>query len=165
MANRADDPKYPYSSTGKKSFAEPIRLDRGNVYKGQLHYDAQFVPAVALKWDEFTSTGTELDRIVDADDEDSDANSTGTYEREKIPEGVTTAKAIAEGPEGEESPVEQNGNGTKAKHSKKDSVGSVRTTGTTNTTGTGGTMETAATGPPVTPSIEMPKEELFTHRM
>lgn len=167
LAQRADDPKYPYASTGKKSYAEPIRLDRGNVYKGQLHYDAQFVPAAALKWTDFDSEGTELDRIAEFED-DGDRSSTGTYEREKIPEGVTTVKSMSESPEETPEPPEQaNGNGGKARHSKKESVSSIRTTGTTgttNTTGTGGTMETAATGPPPTAAIEMTKEELFGHR-
>jgi C2 domain len=44
-----DHPLYFFESTGKKDKSEPIRLDPGNQYKGQLHYLAEFLPAFALQ--------------------------------------------------------------------------------------------------------------------
>jgi C2 domain len=43
------DSHYLFESRGKKDKSEPIRLDRGNQYKGQLHYLAEFLPAYALQ--------------------------------------------------------------------------------------------------------------------
>jgi C2 domain len=43
------DPLYFFESTGKKDKSEPIRLDSGNQYKGQLHYLAEFLPAFGLQ--------------------------------------------------------------------------------------------------------------------
>lgn len=65
IARTNEDIRCPYASTGKKSAAEPIRLDRGNVYKGTLHYVAEFVPAIALKNIGFDSEPNELQQIVD----------------------------------------------------------------------------------------------------
>ncbi|EEB96485.1 hypothetical protein MPER_04373, partial [Moniliophthora perniciosa FA553] len=44
-----ENASYPYKSTGVRNTQDPIRLDRGNVFKGQLHYTAEFVPALNLR--------------------------------------------------------------------------------------------------------------------
>lgn len=53
-----DDPSYPYKSRGVKEAQDPIRLDKGhNVFKGQLHYKAEFVPALNLRGVKFEESG------------------------------------------------------------------------------------------------------------
>ncbi|KAJ3567153.1 hypothetical protein NP233_g6551 [Leucocoprinus birnbaumii] len=49
LAEESEDTKYPYQSLGVKSAEDPIRLDKGEGYKGTLTYTAEFVPALALK--------------------------------------------------------------------------------------------------------------------
>ncbi|KAF6766075.1 transmembrane protein [Ephemerocybe angulata] len=49
----SDDIKYPYESTGRKEYAEPLHLNKGNQTKGTLYYHAEFIPAMKLKGVEF----------------------------------------------------------------------------------------------------------------
>src|SRR5438309_1345324 len=60
-----EDLKYPYKSNGVKSFTSPLRQEQGgNVYKGTLHYTAEFVPALALRNVKFeTSPETEVEKL------------------------------------------------------------------------------------------------------
>ncbi|KAI3622799.1 transmembrane protein [Moniliophthora roreri] len=44
-----ENASYPYKSTGVRNAQDPIRMDKGNVFKGQLHYTAEFVPALNLR--------------------------------------------------------------------------------------------------------------------
>lgn len=50
-----EDTRYPYRSNGVKNFNAPLRQEGGNVFKGTLHYTAEFVPALALKNVKFES--------------------------------------------------------------------------------------------------------------
>ncbi|EJD04407.1 tricalbin [Fomitiporia mediterranea MF3/22] len=187
LVAKSKDSKYPYASTGKKSVADPIRLDNGNVYKGHLHYVAEFVPAIALKGVSFESAGNEIQRIVDGRGSDTSSFSSSDVEREQIPEGITTSLPVAENgydhehEEGEERQEESTGasSPTESRESEKKghtrntkSIDSTRTTGTTKTaetartsgtTATAETSETVDTVPP-SPGIEMTKEELLTHQ-
>jgi hypothetical protein len=65
------DPRYFFESTGKKDRSEPIRLDRGNQYKGQLHYLAEFLPAFALQGVRFESEPQSAVKGADGDVEGS----------------------------------------------------------------------------------------------
>ncbi|KAG1715796.1 hypothetical protein ID866_1372 [Astraeus odoratus] len=57
------NPQYRYESTGKKEAQEPINL--GNqVYQGQLHYVAEFVPALALKNVHFDADENEIQQAA-----------------------------------------------------------------------------------------------------
>lgn len=58
------DPQYCYESTGTKEVAERIKLDGGNSYKGQLHYRAEFIPALNLKHVHFDAVKNEIQRTV-----------------------------------------------------------------------------------------------------
>ncbi|GLB36472.1 putative tricalbin [Lyophyllum shimeji] len=60
LAKESADPRYPFESLGQRDAVDPIRLDKGNVYKGQLHYKAEFIPALALNGVSFDSPQTEL---------------------------------------------------------------------------------------------------------
>ncbi|KAJ8084377.1 Tricalbin-2 [Marasmius tenuissimus] len=55
-----DDASYPYKSRGIKEAQDPIRLDKGNVFKGQLHYKAEFVPALNLRGVKFEESGNDF---------------------------------------------------------------------------------------------------------
>jgi len=77
LAKESDDKRYPYESTGTKEATDPIRLETSNTYKGQLHYTATFVPALALKGVKFESHKTELTPSRESG-EDSDAAKSGS---------------------------------------------------------------------------------------
>ncbi|KAF7367225.1 hypothetical protein MSAN_00784300 [Mycena sanguinolenta] len=68
LARESTDRMYPYESTGKKTAADPIRLDKGNAYKGQLHYTAEFIPTIALEGVKFDAAGNEILRAAEAED-------------------------------------------------------------------------------------------------
>ncbi|KAJ7770832.1 C2 domain-containing protein [Mycena maculata] len=65
LARESTDRLYPFESTGKKTASDPIRLDKGNVYKGQLHYTAQFIPALALEGVKFDAPANEIQRATE----------------------------------------------------------------------------------------------------
>lgn len=154
MAQGSDNPAYPYASTGKKTAADPLRLDKGNVYKGNLHYVAEFVPAAALKNVSFDSGPNEL-QAVDEDEAGKSVIDEGEsdQEREAVPEGITVRNANAE----HESLKEAKKGHTKGARS----VDSTRTTGTT---ATAETSRTSATADQPERGVEMSKEELLSHR-
>lgn len=167
LAKRVDDSKFPFASTGKKTAADPLRLDRGNQFKGTLHYVAEFVPAIALKNVHFESASNEIQQVVDQADNKSDSSSVSSsdVEREAIPIGVTVKRPLAEDNMQYEE-IKEDKTASEKGHNKKKSVDttSVKTTDTKDTSATGGTAETAPTAPPATPGVEMTKEELLKHR-
>ena len=93
LAKRSDDPQYPFMSTGKKEAVEPICLDKRGLLKGNLHFVAEFVPALALSGVSFESEFNELDKVVEESDNGS-AVLAGT--REAVPDGVTTSHPLEE---------------------------------------------------------------------
>ncbi|KAJ7169501.1 C2 domain-containing protein [Mycena filopes] len=70
LARESSDRLYPFESTGKKTGADPIRLEKGNAYKGQLYYTAEFVPTIALEGVKFDAAENELQRVANAEDPD-----------------------------------------------------------------------------------------------
>ncbi|KIJ68717.1 hypothetical protein HYDPIDRAFT_81596 [Hydnomerulius pinastri MD-312] len=59
------DPQFRYESTGKKEAADPLKLDgSGHMFKGQLHYVAEFIPALALKHVHFDADENEIQRAA-----------------------------------------------------------------------------------------------------
>ncbi|KAF7339989.1 hypothetical protein MVEN_01916600 [Mycena venus] len=73
LAREGTDHMYPFESIGKKTGADPIRLDKGNAYKGQLYYTAEFIPTLALEGVKFDSAGNEIQRAAEAEDPDGHA--------------------------------------------------------------------------------------------
>lgn len=165
--------EYRFASTGKKSAAEAIRLDRGGTFKGQLHYVAEFIPALNLKGVKFATGPNELERMVGnggSDDDDGDvaedsasSSSVSGAEDGFVPGKVTATRPI----------------GFKGHAKDKASVDTVKTVETVKTTETGRTGRSAATTGTVNTAngsvgqtekeepevgIEMSKEELLTHR-
>ncbi|KAH8120625.1 tricalbin [Phellopilus nigrolimitatus] len=163
------DSKFPYASTGKKTAADPIRLNH-NVYKGNLHYVAEFIPAVALKGVSFKSSANEIQKVEEGEQDDGASTSSSNNGGEYTPEGITTSHPVGESTEehtGAEAETAASPTNTTKAHTKSKSVDSARTAGTTKTSGTAGTtgtMETAASSEPESPGVEMTDEELMTHQ-
>lgn len=91
-AEEGDDPKYPYRSLGVKEHVEKIRL-AVNSYKGELHYTAEFIPAVHLKGVSFGNPKNQVQEALDANRE-GDANNNGFIvgteeDDQKVLQGVT----------------------------------------------------------------------------
>ncbi|CEL57601.1 putative protein PYUK71,03c OS=Schizosaccharomyces pombe (strain 972 / ATCC 24843) GN=SPAPYUK71.03c PE=1 SV=1 [Rhizoctonia solani AG-1 IB] len=63
LAQQTDDERLPYVGTGKRDVADPIRLDKGQ-FKGELHYTAEFVPALALQGISFQGVD-DIQRAID----------------------------------------------------------------------------------------------------
>jgi len=124
LATESDDKRYPYKSTGKREAQDSIRLDKGNAYKGQLHYIAEFVPALALKGVEFEHIPNELQRAVAGEDDDGDvgfdhsgsSQSSSSDEDQAVPEGITATTPV----------------GATRKEHVSESSGSAATTSTTD---------------------------------
>jgi hypothetical protein len=91
------EPRFSYESTGRKDKSEPIRLDRGNQYKGQLHYVAEFLPAFTLQDVKFETDTNDLRAPVegaeDGYDVDSDSESSSS-EGHKVTTAITTTEPI-----------------------------------------------------------------------
>lgn len=95
MMAGASDSRFSFESTGKMDKSEPIRLDRGNQYKGQLHYLAEFLPAFALEGLKFETGSNELQATAEGveDGDDADEHSLSSS-REREARAVTTAEPI-----------------------------------------------------------------------
>lgn len=88
----AGDPRFSFESTGKMDKSEPIRLDRGNQYKGQLHYFAEFLPAFALQGLKFETGSNELPSAVEGVDDGDDSSSSSS--EGVVTKATTSAEAI-----------------------------------------------------------------------
>lgn len=98
LAQATDDTRYPYAGTGKRDVADPIRLDKGQL-KGELHYSAEFIPALALRGIAFKEDN-DIQRAIDRakgghPDEDGVASgdessmSSSDEEMQRVPPEVT----------------------------------------------------------------------------
>jgi hypothetical protein len=63
LAAEAESEEYPYKSTGKKTEAAYLKLDK-ETFKGQLHYEAEFIPALALKDFNFSTSSNHIQQAV-----------------------------------------------------------------------------------------------------
>ncbi|EJD55637.1 tricalbin [Auricularia subglabra TFB-10046 SS5] len=94
LAKESDDYKYPYATTGKKEEAAPIKID--GAFKGQLHFAAEFVPAMRLRGVKFQSHGTEIENAVNrAGQEGSDTDSL-QQARSRTPPEITATRSVGE---------------------------------------------------------------------
>ncbi|KII93708.1 hypothetical protein PLICRDRAFT_131763 [Plicaturopsis crispa FD-325 SS-3] len=159
LAEESADPRYHYKSIGKKEHVDPIRLDKGNVYKGQLHYVAEFIPAVALKGVEFDSGPNEMQQAVENNDSEDGGTVGGddsSIDDGHIPNGLTTAKPIGD----EEAPEHKKAHTRNAKST--DTMRSTATSKTAETARTSGTNGTAGSGKGIEEEgLEMSTEELL----
>lgn len=87
------DEKYPHLSKGVRVIAAPIRLDSGNAHKGTIHYTAEFIPSLNIRWDKFESQNTEVTRLNGPQHNDEDGGFVGTdgdtSDEDDVPAGVT----------------------------------------------------------------------------
>jgi len=85
----ADDRKYPYRSLGVKDYVSKFR-QAINSYKGELHYTAEFIPAVHLKGVSFGKPKNQVQEALDANLEGEVNDSAFSEEdHQKVPDGVT----------------------------------------------------------------------------
>lgn len=91
LAVEADSEEYPYKSTGKKVEAAYLKFEKG-IFKGQLHYEAEFVPALVLKDFKFSTSGNNIRRAVNGNGSNGDgsASSSSEAEGDAVPTGITT---------------------------------------------------------------------------
>lgn len=96
IAAEADSEEYPYKSTGKKAEAADLKLDK--TFKGQLHYEAEFIPTLALRNIEFSAGGNSIQHVVDGTNGNAEGVANGDggsvsssdIEAEAVPTGITT---------------------------------------------------------------------------
>lgn len=156
IAKESDDTLYPFESIGVQDRNDKLRLDKGEGFKGTLHYRAEFVPALKLKGLKFDHTAEPALYAVDADTDggvvtdDSGSVSSSDEEFQEVPAGVTYRL--------------NHQRHAKAKKSI-DTMASVNTTDTSEVPQTPITPTTAGSGAPsVDEGVEMPQEELLKHR-
>ncbi|KAH7345115.1 tricalbin [Rhizoctonia solani] len=98
LAQQTEDDRIPYAGTGKREVADPIRLDKGQ-FKGELHYTAEFIPALALQGISFEGVD-DIQRAIDRakgahEDEDGFASadessmSSSDEEMQRVPHDIT----------------------------------------------------------------------------
>ncbi|KAG8762146.1 hypothetical protein FRC11_010840 [Ceratobasidium sp. 423] len=98
LAQQTEDERTPYAGTGKRDVADPIRLDKGQ-FKGELHYSAEFIPALALQGVSFQSVD-DIQRAIDRakgahEDEEGFASadessvSSSDEEMQRVPTDIT----------------------------------------------------------------------------
>ncbi|KAH9836496.1 C2 domain-containing protein [Rhodofomes roseus] len=97
--------EFLFASTGKKVAEEPIMLDHGS-YKGKLHYEAEFVPAIPVKGIGFESGQNEIERATNRTSMTEteggtvadDRSSTSSLRRERatsnVIEGITVSRPL-----------------------------------------------------------------------
>ena len=155
IAKGAGDHRFSFESTGKVDKSEPIRLDRGHQYKGQLHYIAEFLPAFALQGLKFETGSDELPSAVegveDGDGDDSDSSSSSS-KRQVLTE-LTTTEPIGMHKEGSKNPQPENTMHTTA----STEVGTREGSPSSQVDGRDGAKQK-------NDGVRMSKDELLTHR-
>ena len=81
---------------------DPIRLDKKNSFKGQLHYEVEFIPAVALNGVKFEANGNKIQQTVRQRtfDSGSDSGSDGSsisssdVEQQVVSSGITATAPL-----------------------------------------------------------------------
>lgn len=153
LAVEADSEEYPYKSTGKKEEAAHLKLEKG-IFKGQLHYEAEFVPALALKDFKFSTGGNNIQRAVNGNDSSGEggSKSSSDVEGEAVPTGITTRGPL----------------GAKRKENHVKNAGSTDTVPTSDGEFDDGSNTESSEGEgkdKTGKGVVMSKEELMGHRM
>jgi hypothetical protein len=172
LAEESEDIAYPFKSKGKKEAVDPLRLDKGNTYKGDLHYTAEFIPAMKLKGIEFHQEETSLDKAPEQNEDGGDVASSASNSSVDLtlPDGPTFRL---------EDEKKKHRKGHKKNAKSTDTMRTVDTTHTTDTTGTTGTAgtantsgsagtgvtgQTAESGKKEDEGVELTHDELITNR-
>lgn len=95
LATLADSQQYPYKSTGRKVEASYLKFDKG-IFKGQLHYEAEFLPALVLKDFKFSSGGNSIQQTANGNDSKGEGGSISSsdVEDQAVTAGITTRRPI-----------------------------------------------------------------------
>jgi Ca2+-dependent lipid-binding protein len=131
------DNKYPYASNGKKSHVEKLNLGRG-IYKGEAHFDCQFLPSLNLSGVEFAGAGNEAaEKAGEGDAEGGDPDGGKDVTKEATAPDVKT-NGTHNGAEDEHKPRFPVAGGSSLRgHSKgKESVTSTTSIATAKTSAT-----------------------------
>ena len=149
-----EDTRYPYWFNGIKTFSAPFRQDGGNVFKGTLHYTAEFIPALALKNVKFESNQEMSNFVMNRHDEDDGVvDDVSSSEDEDVPAEITIKS------KGKKKEVS-----LKNKKSKE-SIGSVHTSHTSGTNETGSKTGSAPGSTKESEKGIKMTEELLAQRM
>ncbi|KZT44501.1 tricalbin [Sistotremastrum suecicum HHB10207 ss-3] len=93
LAKEASDIRYPYVSTGKRTVADPLQLDKNDALKGTLHYVAEFVPSLNMKGITFKNETGELSGARIAGEDVSEESSSAESGQDEIIPSSTTIKS------------------------------------------------------------------------
>lgn len=152
--------RFSFESTGKKDRSEPIRLDRGNQYKGHLHYVAEFLPAFTLQGLKFKTDPNELQSAVEDSDEvhDDSGSASSSSSEEQVERAITTTEPIGV-PRGARKDV-QHADATHAVASTNATVVNKTVSSREGSPSSGKTHSTDGKNE----GIRMSNDELLTHR-
>ncbi|KAJ7139747.1 C2 domain-containing protein [Mycena epipterygia] len=103
LARESTDRLYPFESTGKKTGADPLRLDKGNAFKGQVYYTAEFVPALALAGVKFDAPTNEIQRAAEGQEDPDGSNvrsssSSSSSSSRSVPRSPTIVEPKSQAP-------------------------------------------------------------------
>ena len=156
----AGDPRFSFDSTGKMDKSEPIRLDRGNQYKGQLHYSVEFLPAFALQDLKFETGSNELPSTVEGiedDDDVDDDSSSSKSSSSKRQVSITTTEPIGVPKDSSKNPQPAGTTNAAASTEVSKTVSTREGSPPTQVDGKDGVK-------PKNEGIRMSKDELLAHR-
>lgn len=149
---------------GKKTAVEPISLG-SNQYKGQLHFTAEFVPALALHGVKFESGPNELQAAVDHEPAGSEGGDTidtaHTVSSEGVPMDVTTALPLGASEEEEETVLREKETKEHGKDAKSTDTTNAAVTNLSDTTHAN---DTGAETEHKEGSIKLLRQELLKQR-
>ena len=152
LAQHGKDKRYPYESTGLKTAEDPIELSGGDVYKGTLHYTAQFVSALALKFNKFADRPNELQSIVGDSGEGGGGDAiddAGNVSTPPIPQGITARHPFG---------------GEAAEKTREKKTTDTESTHTSHTAHTTSTTDSKDANDPGTDMAELSQDELLNHQ-
>jgi Ca2+-dependent lipid-binding protein len=159
IVNGAGDSRFSFESSGKMDKSEPIRLDRGNQYKGQLHYVAEFLPAFALQDLKFETSSDELPSAVEGveDGDDVDDDSSSSSSKRQVLTRVTTTEPMSMTKDNSKNPQPENTMHAAASTEVKKTVSTREGSPPTQVDGRNGVKQKNE-------GMHMSKDELLAHR-
>ncbi|EMD41578.1 hypothetical protein CERSUDRAFT_110127 [Gelatoporia subvermispora B] len=170
LAQPSEGGEFPYASLGKKASAEPLRLSANN-YKGQLHFEAEFVPAMPFKFKEFSTGGNELQRAVDSSGEDDgdtvcdDASSISSRHDQGVPHGITASEPLGEDEKAPEpAQAQANGHGNAHKRTGSDATAETAFSTAESATAANGASTNSEEPRPEKAEVELSKDDLLKHQ-
>ncbi len=148
------DVSFPYRSTGRSVHKSKISLGRG-IYKGEVEFECEFLPSLALRGVEFEGAGNEaaakagvITEVDGEEEEEQSAQSAARLAKVTVTSGHTEEGA-ADAASNKAAAAEAKG------HKRLDSKASIASVATVGTARTGSIKRTAADG------VSVPTEQLL----